>query len=137
MLLNSKKVDIGMSAKDFELKNIDNKIYTLKNIKKSNGFVISFICNHCPYVKDIISRLVDDFNFLLKQGVGVTAVMPNDYKAYPEDLLRICRNFQIIIIFPFLTYLITSKKWQKTTEQFVHLTFSVLIAKMSYSTVVD
>ena len=34
MLLNSKKVDIGMIAKDFELKNIDNEIYTLNDIKK-------------------------------------------------------------------------------------------------------
>ena len=93
MLLNSKKVDIGMSAKDFELKNIDNKIYTLKNIKKSNGFVISFICNHCPYVKDIITRLVDDFNFLLKINVGVTAVMPNDYEAYPEDSFENMQKF--------------------------------------------
>ena len=59
MLLNSKKVDIGMSAKDFELKNVDNEIYTLSDIKKRNGFVIAFICNHCPYVKDIII----DFSF--------------------------------------------------------------------------
>ena len=85
MLLNSKKVDIGVHAKDFELKNVDNEIYTLNDIKKRNGFVIAFICNHCPYVKDIITRLVDDFNVLLKQDIGVAAVMPNDYKAYPED----------------------------------------------------
>ena len=93
MLLNSKKVDIGMLAKDFELKSVDNQMYTLNNIKKRNGFVIAFICNHCPYVKDIISRLVDDFNFLLKQGVGVTAVMPNDYEAYPEDSFENMQKF--------------------------------------------
>ena len=28
MLLNSKKVDIGMPAIDFELKSVDNEIYT-------------------------------------------------------------------------------------------------------------
>ena len=38
MLLNSKKVDIGVHAKDFKLKNVDNEIYTLNDIKKSNGF---------------------------------------------------------------------------------------------------
>ena len=81
MLLNSKKVDIGVPAKDFELKNVDNEIYTLNDIKKRNGFVIAFICNHCPYVKDIITRLVDDFNVLISQDIGVAAVMPNDYKA--------------------------------------------------------
>ena len=34
MLLNSKKVDNSMTAKDFELKNVDNEIYTLNDIKK-------------------------------------------------------------------------------------------------------
>ena len=101
MLLNSKKVDIGMSAKDFELKNVDNEIYTLKNIKKRNGFVIAFICNHCPYVKDIITRLVDDFNVLLKQDIGVAAVMPNDYKAYPEDSFENMKKISEKYNFPF------------------------------------
>ena len=93
MLLNSKKVDISVHAKDFELKNVDNEFYTLNDIKKRNGFVIAFICNHCPYVKDIITRLVDDFNILLKQDVGVAAVMPNDYKAYPEDSFENMQKF--------------------------------------------
>ncbi len=93
MLLNSKKVNIGMPAKDFKLMNVNNEIYSLNNIIKKNGFVIAFICNHCPYVKDIISRLVDDFNFLLKQDVGVTAVMPNDYEAYPEDSFENMQKF--------------------------------------------
>ena len=42
MLLNSKKVDISMIAKDFELKNIDNEIYTLNDIKKKKWFCNSF-----------------------------------------------------------------------------------------------
>ena len=93
MLLNSKKVNLGMTAKDFKLINVDNEIYTLKNIKKKNGFVIAFICNHCPYVKDIIKRLVEDFNYLLKQNVGVASVMPNDYEAYPEDSFENMQKF--------------------------------------------
>ena len=93
MLLNSKKVDISMPAKYFELKNIDSEVYTLNDIKKRNGFVIAFICNHCPYVKDIITRLVDDFNFLLKKNIGVTAVMPNDYETYPEDSFENMQKF--------------------------------------------
>ena len=101
MLLNSKKVDIGMTSKDFELTSVDNEIYTLNSIKKRNGFIIAFICNHCPYVKDIITRLVDDFNFLLKQNVGVAAVMPNDYEAYPEDSFENMQKFSANNNFPF------------------------------------
>ena len=44
-------------------------------------------------MKDIINRLVDDFNVLLKQDIGVAAVMPNDYKAYPEDSFENMQKF--------------------------------------------
>ena len=71
MLLNSNEANIGMKAHDFYLLNVNNKFYTLKNIRRKNGFVIAFICNHCPYVKDIISRLVNDFNYLLSIDIGV------------------------------------------------------------------
>ena len=54
-------------------------------IFKNNGLAIAFICNHCPYVKDIINRMVEDFNELLKIKVGVVAIMPNDTNTYPED----------------------------------------------------
>ena len=63
MLLSSNKANIGMKAYNFKLLNIDNQYYTLEDIKKKNGFVIAFICNHCPYVKDMINRLVNDFNY--------------------------------------------------------------------------
>ena len=85
MLLNSKIVNKGWKMKPFSLLSVSGNYINCQDIKKPNGLVIAFICNHCPYVKDIITRLVDDFNALLKQDIGVAAVMPNDYKAYPED----------------------------------------------------
>ena len=44
-----------------------------------------FICNHCPYVKAILSRLVKTTSKLEKIGIHSVAIMPNDYKNYPED----------------------------------------------------
>ena len=107
MLLNSNIANIGMKAHDFKLLNINNKFYTLKNIRKKNGFVIAFICNHCPYVKDMISRLVSDFNYLLSIDVGVLTIMPNDYLSYPEDSFENMKNFSKINSFSF-PYLIDS-----------------------------
>ena len=52
--------DFGKKAKDFELKSVNNKSVSLKNITGKNGTLIMFICNHCPYVKAIIKDLAKE-----------------------------------------------------------------------------
>ena len=37
-----------------------------------------FICNHCPYVKSVIHRIVEDVTILKEKGIGVIAIMSND-----------------------------------------------------------
>ena len=37
-----------------------------------------FICNHCPYVKSVIHRIVEDVTLLKEKGIGVIAIMSND-----------------------------------------------------------
>ena len=50
--------DFGSPAPDFALKGVDGKIYSLANVRGSKGTLVVFICNHCPYVKASIDRLV-------------------------------------------------------------------------------
>ncbi|TKB33555.1 MAG: thioredoxin family protein, partial [Mesorhizobium sp.] len=47
--------------------------------------VVAFICNHCPYVKAVISRMVRDANDLNAEGIGFVAINSNDAGAYPDD----------------------------------------------------
>ena len=47
----------GEKIYDFNLKSVDEKNYTLKDIVGKNGTLVMFICNHCPYVKAIIKEL--------------------------------------------------------------------------------
>ncbi len=56
--------DFGWNAKDFQLPGVDNEHWNLEKIKGKNGLVIMFICNHCPYVKAILPRLVEDIHEL-------------------------------------------------------------------------
>ena len=49
------------------------------------GLLVSFICNHCPYVKHIRSELVRVSHEALDQGFAVVAVNSNDEVAYPQD----------------------------------------------------
>lgn len=84
-LLKTPEKDVSFHAVDFSLKATDGKTYTLDDCKGEKGLLIVFICNHCPYVKAIIDRLVTDCKILQEQGIGCIAIMPNDTGAYPED----------------------------------------------------
>ena len=68
---------------------------------KTNGIVVAFICNHCPYVKDIIDRVVEDFNELEKLNVGSVAIMSNDVESYPEDSFENMKKFSKLNKFKF------------------------------------
>ena len=75
--------NFGEKAKDFTLSSIENKKVSLSDIKGINGTLIMFICNHCPYVKSVISSIVQDAVFLESLGIKSVAIMPNDVKVYP------------------------------------------------------
>ena len=79
---------IGWKAGDFALAGIDGKTYSLAEVRGPNGTLVVFICNHCPYVKASIARIVAESNALRQIGIGTIAIMPNDTDAYPERLLR-------------------------------------------------
>ena len=75
----------GWKARDFALKDTDGKIYTLADVRGPKGTLVVFICNHCPYVKASIGRIVAEANALRDIGIGTIAIMPNDTKTYRED----------------------------------------------------
>ena len=80
-----KLVDFGADAPDFTLPGTDGKSYSLTDIKGENGTLVMFICNHCPYVKSVLDRIIRDARDLQALGVGVVAISANDANDYPED----------------------------------------------------
>lgn len=77
--------DFGWKARDFALPATDGKTYTLEDVRGGKGTLVMFICNHCPYVKTVIDRIVRDAGALQAKGIGVAAICANDASAYPED----------------------------------------------------
>lgn len=49
------------------------------------GLLVTFICNHCPYVVHIRGALVKLAHAALDQGLAVVAVNSNDAEGYPQD----------------------------------------------------
>ena len=77
--------NFGEKAKTFELISTKNERVSLEDIKGTNGTLVMFICNHCPYVKAIIKDVVEDVNSLKEIGINSVGIMSNDVKNYPED----------------------------------------------------
>ena len=74
-----------MKAHPFDLPGVDGKRHSPASARGEKGLVVMFICNHCPYVKKSIDRIVADCKTLAAKGVGAIAVMPNDPKYNAED----------------------------------------------------
>lgn len=83
--LETPPVQTGWPAQDFNLKGTDGQTYSLADVKGENGLVVMFICNHCPFVKAILDRIVRDMRELGDYGIGSIAIMSNDTFAYPDD----------------------------------------------------
>jgi peroxiredoxin len=77
--------DFGWQAPDFDLDGVDGRRYRLRDVAGPNGLLVMFICNHCPYVKAVLGRIVRDVAELGQHGVGAIAIMANDPTEYPED----------------------------------------------------
>lgn len=91
----------GEKAKPFNLQGVDGKYYSLEDCVGTNGLVVMFICNHCPYVKAITKRLVADAKTLYTLNIGVVAICSNDSVSYPEDSFENMQQFAKQHDFPF------------------------------------
>jgi len=49
-----------MKAPDFDLPGVDGKRHSPASARGENGLVVMFICNHCPYVKRSLDRILRD-----------------------------------------------------------------------------
>ena len=93
MVVSTPICNFGEKSHEFSLQSTEDKIVNLNDVKGENGYLIMFICNHCPYVQAIINFLVDDAKYLESIGVKSVAIMSNDTKNYPEDSFENMKKF--------------------------------------------
>lgn len=79
------KLAPGQKAPDFNLPAVDgSNLQLTKLLADHKAVVVLFICNHCPYVKAYIPRLID-LQTQFSGSAALVAICSNDQTAYPED----------------------------------------------------
>ena len=77
--------DFGWKGVDAILPGVDGNAHQISDHIGPGGLVVAFICNHCPYVKAVIGRIVRDAEDLRGHGIGFIAINANDAATHPED----------------------------------------------------
>ena len=113
MLLAKNSIcDFGWKARDFAPKGIDGETYIHADVRGPKGTLVTFICNHCPYVKASIDRIVAEASALREIGIGTIAIMPNDTGTYREDSFDNMKSSPQSMASPSLTSSMKRRMWR-------------------------
>ncbi len=104
--LNSPICDFGRPAPRFVLPDLRSTashpiLHTTDSVRGPKGLLVMFICNHCPYVRAVIQRIVRDCRELADYGIGSIAIMPNAVEDFPEDGPEYMQHWADTLHFPF------------------------------------
>jgi len=90
---NKNGYDIGDTATDFKLKNVDGKMVSLADYKDAKGFIVIFDCNTCPYSKAYNERIQELNEKYAAKGFPVIAINANDGSGDRfEDMVRVAKS---------------------------------------------
>lgn len=79
-------MELGTPAPRFTLPDtVSGEELSLEKLKSEVATVVVFICNHCPYVHHINSKLVELANAYQGKSVQFIAISSNDVTTHPAD----------------------------------------------------
>lgn len=82
----STMVELGSPAADFDLLDTATGNFAKRDdLRKKNGLLVIFMCNHCPFVKHILPGLKNLGQDYRNSEIGLVAISSNDVANYPED----------------------------------------------------
>jgi len=84
-LLESLILPMGSDIIDFKLPATDGKDYSPSDFEDKEVLAVIFMCNHCPYVKAVIDRLIAIQADYADKSVQLVGINANDADGYPED----------------------------------------------------
>ena len=81
--VESQMLPLGTEAPAFELPDPDGQLHSLPD--GAAGYLVMFICNHCPFVRHVrgeLARLGHDYGV---RNVAIRAINSNDVRSHPDD----------------------------------------------------
>jgi len=81
----STMLQLGTLACDFRLPDTKGNIVSLGDFKEAPALLVIFMCNHCPYVKYVLSAMVKLIKEYQAKGVAVVGINSNDVANFPDD----------------------------------------------------
>jgi len=79
-------LEVGDTAPDFELENVDGKMVSLDDYyPDAKGYIVIFTCNTCPFAKMYEERIIALHEAYAQKGLPVIAINPNDPNISPGD----------------------------------------------------
>lgn len=76
---------LGTTAPDFNLPDVDGNMVSAADFKEAPALLVIFMCNHCPFVKHVLSVMVELIKEYQGKGVAVVGINSNDVESFPED----------------------------------------------------
>jgi len=84
----SQMLPLGTLAPAFQLPDPSGRMVSLDDYPEAKGFLVVFMCNHCPFVKHVRGELARLGRELPERGVVMVGINSNDYDKYPDDSPR-------------------------------------------------
>lgn len=76
---------LGTKAPEFELPDTEGEAVSLDDFEEARALLVVFMCNHCPYVKNLKEELAEFAREYSDRGLAVVGINSNDPEQYPDD----------------------------------------------------
>lgn len=83
--VNSQMLPLGTRAPAFSLPDTGGDTFSLDDAQGAKGYLVMFICNHCPYVIHVADQLAALGREYGGRGIATFAISSNDADKYPAD----------------------------------------------------
>ena len=135
---NSSMLPIKTKASLFRLEDVrTGKMIELYKACQTKGYLIAFICNHCPFVIHILDHIAPQFNKMKREDIQIFAISSNDIEKYPEDTPEKMRELAEKYQFNFPYLFDTSQKVAKSFSAACTPDFSSLMKILNFFIVED
>lgn len=84
--VSSTMLSLGTPVPEFALRDaVSGRFVSPADFADARALLVTFICNHCPYVRHVLPELGRLERDYAPRGLGIVAINANDVEAYPAD----------------------------------------------------